>query len=111
MKIYREMRDPFVLHDVAAGVWFPREREHPLHLACLAEVAAGKAVILPFEEPSPAEKRRAAYLSAGLTSEALAVALWEKIVEGRDEKADAIQVERDAIKARIPATLPAAGPK
>lgn len=46
--------------------------------------------------------REAAYLAEGFTPEALAVALWERDIEGRPDAADAMEVIRQEIKTRIP---------
>ncbi len=48
------------------------------------------------------EDRAAAYEAEGFTPDALIVALWEKTVETRPAAADAIEVKRQAIKARFP---------
>lgn len=51
----------------------------------------------------PVDQRRALeYSKEGATVEALTVALWEKIVEGRDEAANALQLKRAAVKAELP---------
>ena len=49
-----------------------------------------------------AVKRVAGYVEAGATPEALIVGLWEKIIEGNDEPALAIQIKRVAVKEEIP---------
>lgn len=46
--------------------------------------------------------RREAYNKAGLSTEELIIALWEKVVENRPEKADAIQSQRMIIKEQYP---------
>lgn len=56
----------------------------------------------PEPVPTVAELRRKAYEAEGITDNALAVALWEKLIENKPEAADAIQVKRQAIKERIP---------
>ncbi len=48
------------------------------------------------------DDREAAYEAEGFTPAALVVALWEKLVETRPAAADAIEVKRQAIKARFP---------
>lgn len=53
-------------------------------------------------EPTAAELRYQAYLQAGITAEALAVALWESTVEGKTEAITAIQAKREAIKEKYP---------
>lgn len=51
----------------------------------------------------PVDQRRALeYAKQGATVEALTVALWEKIVEGRDDAAAALQVKRAAVKTEFP---------
>lgn len=50
-----------------------------------------------------AELRKAEYEKQGVTVEALTVALWEKMVEGRSAAADELQRKRDAIKEQFPA--------
>ena len=47
--------------------------------------------------------RARAYDATGATTDALIVALWEKLVEDRDESAAALQSLREAVKARFPA--------
>ena len=47
--------------------------------------------------------RKQAYNDSGATTDALMVALWEKLVEDRDESAAALQSLREAVKARFPA--------
>lgn len=46
--------------------------------------------------------RKRAYAADGCGADALVVALWEKIVEGRSETADALQTKRLAVKANHP---------
>ena len=38
-------------------------------------------------------------VAAGITAEALAAALWEKVIEGRPESAAELQARREAIRA------------
>lgn len=52
--------------------------------------------------PSVEERRREAYEARGATIEALVVAMWEKLIEGRPEAADAIQAARAEVKAEVP---------
>ena len=47
------------------------------------------------------ENRKAEYIKEGCTEEALIVALWEKVIEGRPEAADALEVKRQAVKEKI----------
>lgn len=47
------------------------------------------------------KRRRLEYLKEGCSSEALLIALWELIVEGRPEEANAIQTKRSAVKDKI----------
>lgn len=56
----------------------------------------------PEKVPTVDELRKSEYEKAGITIEALTVALWEKLVENRPEAADAIQAKRLEIKARFP---------
>ena len=49
------------------------------------------------------EHRKRAYNDTGATTDALIVALWEKLVEDRDESAAAVQKLREAVKSRFPA--------
>lgn len=62
------------------------------------------AVVLAAHDPAPsyAELRAAEYDRRGATAEAMIVALWERIVEGRPAASDAIQTARVAIKAAYP---------
>jgi hypothetical protein len=47
-------------------------------------------------------KRRIAYINAGIEIEQLAVALWEIVVENRPDSANIIQKQRELIKSSIP---------
>lgn len=53
---------------------------------------------------APKELRRVMYDQRGATHDALIIALWERIVEGRPEKADKIQLIREAVKTEVPLT-------
>lgn len=55
------------------------------------------------EPPTFQDRRRIEYEKQGVTIEALTVALWEKMVEGRSAAADELQRKRDAIKEQFPA--------
>ncbi len=46
--------------------------------------------------------RRSAYEAAGVSIESMVIALWEKVVEGRDELEQDLQAKRLAVKAEIP---------
>ena len=48
--------------------------------------------------------RKDEYEKRGVTTEAMVVALWEKIVENRPEKAEELQVIRNEVKQQIPKT-------
>jgi hypothetical protein len=52
--------------------------------------------------PVVAETRKAEYVKQGITTDALIVALWEKVVEGRPGAAEAIQAVRESVKLTIP---------
>ncbi|MCP4545956.1 MAG: hypothetical protein GY835_05760 [bacterium] len=54
------------------------------------------------QETAYQSQRRAAYLRAGLTPEALLVALWEAVVEERDDGLIELQAKREAIKSQYP---------
>lgn len=58
-----------------------------------------RAIVAP---PTYAELRRAEYDRRGVTAEAMIVALWERIVEGRPAASDALQAARTAVKAAYP---------
>lgn len=62
-------------------------------------------IILPMD-PDPVltyrELRSKEYLAQGITTEALAVATWEKAVENRPQAADDLQAKRAAIKTMFP---------
>lgn len=47
------------------------------------------------------QKRAVEYVKQGATVEALVVALWEKVIEGRPAAADALQEKRVAVKAAV----------
>ena len=48
------------------------------------------------------QRRAADYVQAGATVEALTVALWEMVVEGRGGTAAALQLKREAVKTAHP---------
>jgi len=55
------------------------------------------------QEPELYKSQRADdYHGDGITIDAMVVAIWERIIEGRPENSDALQVKRLAVKARIP---------
>lgn len=57
-------------------------------------------------EPLPLdERRKAEYVKRGITTDALIVALWEKVVERRDEPVDQLQAIRQQVKTSIPKEL------
>lgn len=64
------------------------------------EQRALAAQIVSAHDPAPsyAERRAAEYPSA----DALVVALWERIVEGRSASSDALQAQRASVKAKWP---------
>lgn len=49
------------------------------------------------------DRRQQAYIERGVTVEAMVIALWERVVEGRPEASDALQSIRETIKAEFPA--------
>lgn len=54
------------------------------------------------DEKDYKQLRQEEYQKAGLTIDTLLVALWEKVIEGRSDDADALQTKRAAIKAKHP---------
>jgi hypothetical protein len=64
-------------------------------------------------EPEPAyvAERREAYLDAGCTVEAMVVAMWELLVEGRAERSQELQARREEVKGRVPASSHTTGKK
>ena len=52
--------------------------------------------------PTTDDLRKSEYDKQGASTDALVVALWEKIVEDRPEAADALQAIRDQVKLDIP---------
>jgi hypothetical protein len=59
------------------------------------------AALIAAHDPRDVDKERQdAYNRAGVTIEALAVALWEKLVENRPEAAEALQIKREQIKTK-----------
>jgi len=52
--------------------------------------------------PTLAERRQAEYVKAGASTDALIVALWEQVVEGRMDSVNALQAIRDKVKLDIP---------
>lgn len=101
-KVYRETRDPGVILDVDLGQGIPRDYENEQYRRAIDLMVRGEAVLLPFEEPSVQAKRRDGYLAAGITVDAMTVALWEMVVEGRPASAQALQAARLTIKDRFP---------
>lgn len=51
-------------------------------------------------------KRERAYEDRGCTTHALICALWERVVEGRPEESDAIQIIRESVKEDFPKPEP-----
>jgi hypothetical protein len=66
-------------------------------------LAAGNE-IAPYEPPalSVEQQRQQAYLDAGITTDAMIVALWERDVEGRPEALNKIESQRQLIKQEFP---------
>lgn len=56
----------------------------------------------PEPEPTVQELREEEYNKRGATIDALTVALWEKVVEGRSSTADGLQVIRESVKEEYP---------
>jgi len=52
--------------------------------------------------PTLAERRQTEYVKQGASTDALVVALWEQVVEGRMESVNALQAIRDKVKLDIP---------
>jgi hypothetical protein len=101
LKTYRETRDPNVLYSVADQCYFQLTSPHPLAVEFEKLKASSEAEVLPLLVPTVAEKRKGAYRRAAITTDEMIVALWELVVEGRSEKAEAIQAERLRIKAEV----------
>lgn len=59
-------------------------------------------ILAIMDKKNYAEKRKIGYEKEGVTVEAMAEALWEKIVENRPEKATALQTKRLVIKQKYP---------
>lgn len=73
------------------------------------QLAIEKYNTIKFREANPSppsyqELREKEYLAKGITIDKMTIALWEKVVEGRSEETDKIQVEREAVKVKIPKT-------
>lgn len=49
------------------------------------------------------DRREKAYVERGVTVEAMVIALWERVVEGRPEASEALQAIREGVKAEFPA--------
>jgi hypothetical protein len=64
--------------------------------------AAWDAIKTKVADADVSEARRKEYLKAGLTSEAMVVALWEKIMEERPDAATIMQATRETIKTANP---------
>lgn len=47
------------------------------------------------------QRRREEYVKQGVTTDAMVVALWEKLVESRNDSANALQLKRQDVKQRI----------
>ena len=48
------------------------------------------------------DRRRIAYVAAGADTDAMIVALWERVVEGRNATSDALEVKRQQVKTDNP---------
>jgi hypothetical protein len=66
-----------------------------------ADLAKAEQVKGQHQARDVAALRRKAYLEQGIDVEALAVALWEKLIEGDSTAADAVQAIREQIKEEI----------
>lgn len=87
------------LGEVAAPLEFDEIAPHkPGDRLILDPQNPRRAIVAAKPEPTYAERRAAEYPSA----EALAIALWERLVEGRPEASDALQAQRAVVKAKHP---------
>ena len=89
------------------GGYVPNRPGNLAHQQMMKEVEAGEAEILAYVEPvkSVDQLRQEAYQAAGLTTEKMSVAMWEKMIEGRPDAETGIadmQAARANIKAQVP---------
>ena len=66
-----------------------------------AEVNLADALLAAHDAFDLEAARRAAYLELGIDTDALVIALWEQVIEGRPEAAAALQVLREQVKEAV----------
>ena len=88
----------FQIFDELGNEYFLTEATEELAIQKYNEIKYKEANPLP---PTYQELRAKEFLEKGLTTEKLIIALWEKVVGGRPEEADKIQLERITIKEQI----------
>lgn len=104
MKQYQEMEDGSYC---VAGMTIPATPANRHHQQMTKEVADSEAEILPYVPPVKTvdELRAAEYQALGVTTDAMVVAMWEKVVEGRSDVETGVadlQIIRDGVKAANP---------
>lgn len=99
-KLSRELMEAGIPIDGVADTEPPRIDFQPQ--ATEKQRQAALAILEAHVPEDYSDQRQVAYLQAGITAHALVIALWERVVEGRPESADALQSKRSAIKARFP---------
>lgn len=103
--IYRKTRDPNVVYNETAGVWFPLDDKKNLAtIAYNQDIASGDGVLLEMIVATVEDKRKAAYSLAGVSTDRMVVAMWESLIEKRPEAAQEIQAIRAQVKATLPKT-------
>jgi len=78
------------------------------HTEAEAEMVTMESKDLEIENSTETKTRRFIkdrnneYNKSGATRDLIMEALWEKVVEGKPEKADALQIVREAVKIKVP---------
>lgn len=104
MKQYQTNEDGSFFHD---NMTIPQHEGNRHYRRMMKEIADGEAEVLPYVAPVKTvdAARQEAYQEAGITMEKMAVALWEKIIEGKTDAEtgiDDMQAARTLIKINNP---------
>lgn len=86
----------------SAGEWLAVEKTRPYWESDFTSSLQESAPVVLTPDEQIANERMREYLKEGVTTDALAIALWEKVVENRPQAADALQAKRELVKARVP---------
>ena len=99
MKQYKENEDGGLEID---GMSIPKDGGNRHYRKAMEEIEKGEAEILPYVAPvkTTEELRGEAYRAQGVTIEAMVIAMWERLIENRQEAVQKLQAKRNKIKAK-----------